>query len=151
MLETALIEPPHYPDPIVDACLNWLADERIVVTGIEEIVVSPSLGLGGKIDVVGYDYDGDVIVDWKTIDTKDKKFRPYTKDKTPLISSYSMMKFGTLSSKLWNVFVSRDEPGKIIPKLYTPEEIEFGWKKFELCYDLWTLDKGYDPRRESNE
>lgn len=49
MLEVALADPPHHPDPIVDACLDWLVEERIVVTGIEEIVVSPVLGLGERL------------------------------------------------------------------------------------------------------
>ena len=129
--------------------MEWLDEEEIRVKEVEGVFVSPTVGIGGKMDVAGLnDDDKAVIVDWKTIDTKDKKFRPYTKDKTPLLAAYSMGRFGTLDTDLWNVFISRDEPGKIIPKLYTKEEIEYGWNKFQLCYDLWVLDKNYDPRKE---
>ena len=155
MIEQCLISDGTYePDLIVDACVDWLHEEKIEWTGVEEIFVSPEVGIGGKIDVVDATSSGHplsnvgTIVDWKTIDTVSKKFRPYTKDKTPLLAAYAMGRFGTLEVDLWNVFISRDEPGKIIPKLYTPEEIEFGWQKFELCYYLWVLDKGYDPRKE---
>ena len=39
MLEQALIEPPHEPDPITDACLKWLREEDFEITGIEEVFV----------------------------------------------------------------------------------------------------------------
>jgi len=152
MIEQALLHPPHEPDPIVDACIEWMKENNIYPRGVEEIFVSPEVGIGGKIDLVDDMYGSahDVIVDWKTIDTVNKKFRPYTKDKTPLLAAYAMGRFGTLDDvDCWNVFVSRDEPGKIIPKLYTPEELEFGWRKFQLCYELWVLDKDYDPRKEA--
>ena len=89
-----------------------------------------------------------VIVDWKTIDTIGKKFRPYTDDKTPLLAAYAMGRFGTLDVDCWNVFVSRDEPGKIIPKLYTLEELEWGWTDFQNCYRTCAHRKRYDPRKE---
>ena len=129
---------------IIRSVLEWLSYEDIIPTGIEEVFVNKTIGIGGKIDVV--DRDKLTIVDWKTINTFDKEIRQYPKDKTPLLAAYSMGIFGTLDTKLWNVFISRDEPGKIIPKLYTKEEIEYGWKKFQLCYKLWIHDKGYDPR-----
>ena len=148
------IEASLYGDPfgeeyteIIKAVLDWLIEEGIKPTGIEEVFVSKDIGIGGKIDVVDDHKSDDLtIVDWKTIDTIGKKFNPYTKDKTPLLAAYSMGVFGTLDAKLWNIFISRDEPGKIIPKLYTKEEIEFGWKKFYYAYKLWTHEKGYDPR-----
>ncbi|MFA9496853.1 MAG: hypothetical protein ACERKS_13160 [Candidatus Bathyarchaeota archaeon] len=147
MIEQCLISDGTYePDLIVDACVDWLHETGIKWTGVEEVFVSPEIGIGGKIDVV--DDTVPAIIDWKTIDTRDKKFRPYTKDKTPLLAAYAMGRFGVLEVDCWNVFISRDEPGKIIPKLYTPEEIEYGWQKFELCYYLWVLDKGYDPRKD---
>ena len=145
------IEHALYGDPfdeeyteIIKASLDWLIEEGIKPTGIEEVFVSRDVGIGGKVDVV--DDNIPCIVDWKTIDTLNKKLNFYTKDKTPLLAAYSMGLFGTLDAKLWNVFISRDEPGRIIPKLYTPEEIEWGWKKFYFAYKLWTHEKGYDPR-----
>ena len=144
-IESVLLgDKPDKHKDILNSVFTWLALEDINPTGIEEVFVSKEYGIGGKIDVV-YE-DKLTIVDWKTIDTKDKEFRPYTKDKTPLLAAYSMGIFGTLDASLWNVFISRDEPGVIIPKLYTKEEIEYGWDKFKLCYELWVLDKSYDPR-----
>jgi hypothetical protein len=98
---------------IIESVQQWLFKESICYTGIEEVFVSNKYGIGGKIDLV--EDDRFTIVDWKTIDTKNKKFRPYTKDKTPLLAAYSMGRFNTLDADLWNVFISRDEPGLIIP------------------------------------
>jgi hypothetical protein len=135
----------NYMTFILDSIYDWLSKESIVLSGIEEVFVSNKYGIGGKIDLV---MDKPfTIVDWKTIDTKNKEFRPYTTDKTPLLAAYSMGRFNTLDANLWNVFISRDEPGLIIPKLYTREEVEYGWKKFQLCYNLWVHDKQYDPRK----
>jgi hypothetical protein len=145
-IEQALLNNPYEEQykEIITSVLHWLEEENISPTGVEEVFVSKDIGIGGKIDVV--DSDTLTIVDWKTIDTLGKKLNFYTKDKTPLMAAYSMGVFGTLDTNLWNVFISRDEPGKIIPKLYTREEIEFGWRKFYFAYKLWTHERGYDPR-----
>ena len=145
-IEQALNNDPYDKEykEIITSVLGWLVEENINVTGIEEVFVSKDVGIGGKVDVV--DNDHLTIVDWKTIDTLNKKVKYYTKDKTPLLAAYSMGLFNTLDTQCWNIFISRDEPGVIIPKLYTRDEIEFGWKKFYYAYKLWTHEKEYDPR-----
>jgi hypothetical protein len=140
-----------YPK-IVGAAVLWLKESGIEVDGIEQYFVNPFLGFGGMIDVVGVEFDVELesehpaIVDWKSIDTKGKRFHAYPKDKTPLLAAYAMGYFGTLDVKCWNVFLSRDEPGLVIPKLYSPDEMAWGWTKFQKCFDLWIMEKDYDPR-----
>jgi len=148
----------------VKAVLDWLIKEKITPTGIEQVFVNKGIGIGGMIDVV--DDNSMSIVDWKTIDTigrydgvyieKDsnriRRIDFHVKDKLPLIASYSMGIFDTLDNvNLWNVFISRDEPGVIMPRLYTKEEAEWGWKKFCYTYELWSHNNDYDPRRDGEE
>jgi len=142
---------------VVESAINWLFDDDeqgsdIYIeneSAVEKYFVNDELGFGGMIDLVGCDEGRPVIVDWKTIDTKGKRFNAYPKDKCPLLAAYAMGYFGTLEADCFNVFLSRDEPGVIIPMLYSEAEIATGWAKFQLCYELWVLDKGHDPRENN--
>jgi len=123
----------------------------IEVTGIEEHFTSAEHGLGGMIDVVGRSKTEDhrpVIVDWKTVTLKSNgEFKDtYPEDKLPLMAAYAMGYFGTLDCDCWNVFIGREKTAKIKPVLYTGAELEWGWKKFQHAYELWVMEKNYDPR-----
>jgi hypothetical protein len=153
-------------DEIVDAALEWLEETDIEVTGVEQYFVNHDLGLGGMIDVVGL-VDGEyiphpyniqcsreTIVDWKSTTTEgksDSQVTRYWKEKAALMSAYAMGYFGALDVDCWNIYLSRDEPGRIIPHNFTKEKIEFGWKKFQHCYELWVMDKGFDPRENGRK
>lgn len=133
---------------IVDAATLWLKDQPWSILDVEAIFTSPEVGIGGKIDLVATKDDGHpVIVDWKTTTTAGKSFNPYWTDKTPLLAAYAMGYFGGLDVECWNVFLSRDEPGVIFPVKYTENQIEWGFKKFAFCYELWVMENDYDPRK----
>jgi hypothetical protein len=145
-----------YP-AIVGEALNWLMCAGIEVTAVEEYFVNRELGFGGMIDVLGlkrseYDLIAEpAIADWKSTTTKgksDSAVTRYWKDKAPLVAAYAMGYYGSLDVECYNVFLSRDEPGRVIEHLFSPDELEFGWKKFQHYYELWVMDKDFDPREQ---
>ena len=145
----------HYtPNPDVDpritgAALDWLKEQNWAIEEVEAIFTNSEVGIGGKIDLTatrGYNPATFIIVDWKSINTAGKRFNGYPKDKTPLLAAYARGYFGDIDVECWNVFLSRDEPGLIFPEKYPQVSIEWGWKKFQLCYELWVMENDYDPR-----
>lgn len=137
-------------DPrITGAALDWLKAQDWAIEEVEAIFTNPVVGYGGKIDLTatkGYNPATFIIADWKSTNTKGKPLNGYPKDKTPLLAAYAMGFYGDLDVECWNVFLSRDEPGRIEPVKYSRDEIEWGWKKFQLCYELWVMENDYDPR-----
>jgi hypothetical protein len=150
VLQNLDYEPDRYVE-IVAAATEWLEQSGIEVTGIEKYFVNHELGLGGMIDVVSTD---PATVDWKSTTTKgksDAEVTRYWKDKAPLIAAYNMGYHEILHVPSWNIYLSRDEPGRIIPHKFDNDQLEFGWKKFQHCYELWVMDKGFDPRENGRK
>lgn len=140
---------PEVDPAIVHAAMTWIEPLIPHVTDVEAVFVNPWYGIGGKIDVVGKQDGIPFIIDWKSVNTKGKKFNGYPESKTPLLAAYAMGYFHTLEGKFWNVFLSRDEPGKIIPVLYQWDEIDEGWEMFLAVYKVWAKKNKYDPREEA--
>ena len=140
--------------PQVEAAINWLlTDEEngggyINIEAVEKYFVNRELGLGGMIDIVGTGNGRPVIVDWKTVDLKPNgDFKnTYPKDKLPLLAAYAMGNYGTLDVDCWNNFIARDPSAKLKAVRYDDDEILWGWEKFQHCYELWVMEKNFDPR-----
>jgi len=135
----------------VEAAVGWLYDgggAYIEIDGVEEHFVNKEYGFGGMIDIVGWstrDAHRPVIVDWKSTVFK-PGWKGYPKDKLPLLAAYAMGYCGTLEVDCWNVFLDRDSGNEFLPTLYTDKEIQWGWRKFLHCYELWVMEKDFDPR-----
>jgi hypothetical protein len=159
VLRCQLADPEDYPDVvdycnIVDAATDWLDNSGIEVLGIEKYFVNHEYGIGGMIDVEGLKDSRPAIVDWKSTTTEgksDNQIKRYWKEKAALIAAYAMGNFGTLAVDCWNIYLSRDEPGRIVPHFFDIEQRRIGWKLFKSCYQTWVIDKGFDPRKNGRK
>jgi hypothetical protein len=141
-------------NPIIRSALCWLWDSGIEVSGIEQYFVNHDLGLGGMIDVVGAESGRPAIVDWKSTTTEgksDEYIKRFWKEKAALIAAYAMGNFGTLAVDCWNIYLSRDDPGRIVPHFFDIKQRRIGWKLFKSCYETWVIDKGFDPRQNGRK
>ena len=139
-------------DPgIVDAVLGWMEEYRVTPLWVEKILISKTLGYGGKPDLVGsWRPEGIgrvVVVDWKSQKTTEgKPIRFYKKEWVPLLAAYGRLTGLTGVIDHISVVPSQTEPGRIDHRVWTPGEVEWGWIKFKMTRDLYFHDNGYDPR-----
>jgi hypothetical protein len=107
--------------------LNWATEKSFA---------SP-LGFGGKLDLSSSDGDG-VVIDFKT-----KEFTTETIDKATGYDEHVMqlsayrMGLDLPKARCANIFVSVIEPGLVVVKEWTQEELERGWKMFEALKTYW--------------
>lgn len=94
-------------------------------------------GFAGKTDLSA---DG-IIVDTKTkeMDVGDK---PAIYDSYPMQLAAYRVGLGMPDARGANLFVSRNNPGVVVVKEYTPEELDRGWKMFQLLKELFYAKTG---------
>lgn len=114
----------------------------------ERSFASP-LGYGGCLDFCTETHIGD----FKCVDSLEKKLDYH--ERCAQLASYSMGVHGKLV-RCANVFISTSEPGKYLLREWTPEELQYGWKLFCACFELYKVVNKFDPvlnaqhKQESN-
>jgi hypothetical protein len=109
--------------------LEWLTEKSFA---------SP-LGFGGKVDLCAMD----VVIDFKT-----KEFTSETVAKVTGFDEHCMQLaayrhgLDMPKSRCANVFVSVIEPGLVVIKEWTQEELERGWKMFDALKTYWYAKTG---------
>ena len=94
-------------------------------------------GFGGKLDLSSSDGDG-VVIDFKT-----KEFTSETIDKVTGYDEHLMqlaayrMGLQLPNARCANIFVSVNEPGLLVVKEWTQEELDRGWKMFDALLTFW--------------
>lgn len=130
---------------------RWWKDSGLVCDHTEVSFAHP-LGYGGRIDLIGHDRDGnDVILDWKTQDTKPDRPAGFYRDSFPIQLRAYAEGYASRSGKdltcprLISVVLSRSEPGRIEMMEWPSEEHGTYWRAFLGLFDWWKYENNYWP------
>lgn len=100
------------------------------------------LGYGGKCDLHARE-NGGIIVDFKT-----KEFSEGAKlgfDEQAMQLAAYREGFGMSEAQGINLFISVSEPGLVVAKHWTQEELNRGWEVFTHALEIWKAQKKYNP------
>ena len=126
---------------IIHHCITWLHTNFNGYTWSPERSFACEAGYGGKIDLVGESADNSVVIDYKfTAKLDEKKTVGYPNHYTQL-AAYA---FGLDKStaRCINLFIDSEKPGVIVPKEWTPQEVNTGWEVFKHLLEIWKLRRG---------
>lgn len=117
----------------VQAIDNWSGSRQ----WISERSFAHEAGYGGKCDLYCAE-DGGIVVDIKTKEFADPDKVIGYDDNLMQLAAYRVG-LGVPDARCANVFVSRNVPGLVVVKEWTPEECDTGWEMFAhlMCY--WQL------------
>lgn len=113
-----------------------------VTDWIPEQYFAHPLGFGGKVDL--HSPSTGIVIDYKgkSGDFSDKKQLAY--DQHWQLAPYRRgLKLPRAPGA--NIFFSRSHPGATTSRVWTPEEMDEGWRIFLATLELWKLLKKYDP------
>lgn len=103
------------------------------------------LGYGGAVDLPIYLGDG-IIIDFKTkdMDTAKAEGKLAYDDHIMQLAAYRMG-LGMPDAKLYNLFLSRDNPTVYQLHEWTEEEAQWGEMMFLSVFEVWKRMKRYEP------
>ena len=109
-------------------------------------------GYGGMIDL----HNDEFLIDWKTKDIDDIKKKMAYPEQAMQLAAYDHALedwdgMPLSGRRCINVFIDRQEPGKLVIYEWKPEDISLAWQKFQLLVKYWQLDKGYVPNINEEE
>jgi hypothetical protein len=102
------------------------------------------LGFGGKVDLHSSDGNG-VVIDFKT--------KEFTSDQVEKVQGYDehLMQLAAYrvgldlpNARCANVFVSVTEPGLVVVREWSQEDLERGWLMFESLLNYWYAKSGLE-------
>jgi hypothetical protein len=102
------------------------------------------LGFGGKVDLHSSDGNG-VVIDFKT--------KEFTSDQVEKVQGYDehLMQLGSYrvgldlpDARCANVFVSVTEPGLVVIREWSQEDLKRGWLMFESLLNYWYAKSGLE-------
>jgi len=92
---------------------------------------------GGKVDI-STEYNGGIILDFKTKDSEDiNKFKAYESHKQQLIAYGYGLKMP--KAQYGNIFLSALKPNILLLEMHG--DLTYYWNKFKLLLQYWHLDK----------
>jgi hypothetical protein len=130
-----------------------LNDLNIIVDKTETVVVNPTYGYGGTVDLIGKRAgDIHVIVDFKSKKTKEGE-EVEAQETHPLqIAAYmaAILKRDWSTIGEWNemiegynIYVSTTEIGRVEHITHNSYELFTAWNAFKHCVNLWEWRNGY--------
>ena len=156
-LEKLLTEgPQEVPEdmwPYVKPVQDWKAENYIIYTKVEQVVVNLTHGYAGKCDVFATmpGHKQPLVIDYKT---RRGDFGPSMKPhdgQGMQLAAYAVANWGEDMLKYVkgiNVYISSNEPGKI--HAHWHESLVPHWEAFKAACVLWRHMKNYDPRKDPN-
>ena len=142
------------PDIEMIARHAWLAICEDTGAGLHDFIPEATVcgdGYAGMIDL----HNDEFLIDWKTKDIDDIKKKMAYPEQAMQLAAYdrALFKSTPIGSRppsyrprrCINVFIDRQEPGKLVIHEWKPEDISLAWQKFQLLVKYWQLDKGYKP------
>jgi len=145
-------EVPDDLKPYVTAVESWRESKKLTFIERETILVNRERGFAGMCDVVALGAQGQQsIIDWKTRKTSEgKKVRSYETE-VMQIAAYAATRWGEeeiLKRRVYgaNVYVSRNEVGRVEVRAWSPGELFEAYQTFLSCHAIWRYLKNYDPR-----
>lgn len=113
--------------------LNWATEKSFAMNGF-----------GGKVDLHSKDGQG-VVIDFKT-----KEFTSETVDKAQGFDEHLMqlaayrVGLEIPEARCANVFVSVTQPGLVVVREWTQEDLARGWKMFSSLLEFWYAKSGLE-------
>ena len=138
--------------PFVQPITTWQESKGLRFIEREVILANVERGYAGMCDVVGLGADNQMfIIDWKTRKTDPKKKIKSYETEVLQVAAYAATRWGEqaiMDRKVHgaNVYVSRNEVGRVEVRAWKPEEIFGAYQTFLNCCHIWRYVKGYDPR-----
>ncbi len=132
--------------PFFDAFEKWNANEGGAVLWQEKTLVNQVWCYAGQADRLVEMLDGEYLDDFKTSAVKDKKKPPFYDNYPIQLAAYktALAKPGV---KCRSIVINTLEPEAPYVRVWSREELEEGWNKFKLCYEMFVSFKNYDPRQ----
>ncbi len=87
--------------------------------------------------------------DFKTSGVKDKAKPPFY-DNYPIQLAAYQTAWAQPGVRCRSIVINTLEPEQPYVRIWTPEEIEEGWERFKLCYEMFVSVKRYDPRKNKS-
>jgi len=135
--------------PWLETYIRWAQNRVIRVTAAEKTVVSKRWGFGGTIDLIAEvrGVRGLTLIDYKT--------QEYTGKKPDFRDSYchqlaAYRKTMRPNPQCISLVINRSTPLPIAEKIWSPKELQRGWRLFQAANALWQEEKKYEPTRESD-
>lgn len=130
--------------PVLDEL--YKACDGIPIAHTEKVVVNAAMGYAGTADVILADGR---IIDYKSKSFKGKDTVEPSKDHPMQLAAYFIAANGLAVPFLpcTNIYFCREEPGKIMVKTWTPDELEAAWQAFEHCCFIFRYMEEWDPRQ----
>lgn len=128
--------------PYLEAVYKQVDKHFGTMTWAVEKSFGSELGFGGKIDLHSADGEG-VVIDFKT-----KEFTSESLDKAKGFDEHVMqlaayrMGLKLPKARCANLFVSTVEPGLVVVREWSEEELERGWNMFSSLKDYWYAKSG---------
>ena len=131
--------------PFYDAFRKCDTIEGGAVIWQEKTLVNSVCGYAGQADRLIETMDGNYLDDFKTSAVKDKKKPPFYESYPIQLAAYHTA-LAQPGVKCRSIVINTLEPEPPYVKVWTREEIEEGWRRFKLCYEMFVSLKHYDPR-----
>lgn len=140
--------PPYAP--FYEKWVEWFNASNIKAVALEQVVVSNAFGYAGRMDHLLMVNGEITIADTKTRSVKNGKPAWYDEQAMQLAAYSRCLPTITLPAptQYMSIIVNRDAPEAPYVKFWETDEIELGWKRFRACFEVWKLQKNYDPCRQ---
>lgn len=141
---TLEVDPKHPAAEWLRHYRDWYQANTLGLRWTEKILVQPEWGYAGTADLlIEHAVHGLTLVDLKTTKVKaSEKAKPY-KSWCYQLAAYRRALGEPV--KCMNLIVNSNEPSPPIEHVWPEDEIERGWRAFESAWNLWVIEKGYDP------
>jgi hypothetical protein len=134
---------------------DWFQANCVRVVWTERVLVSSELGFAGTADLlVEHQSYGLTLVDYKTQGVKPG---PGGRPSAPRVYGSWCQQLAAYRRAIgkpiacMSVIVNSTEPSELVERPWTEEELRAGLESFEAALVIWRNEKGYDPRRASNQ
>jgi hypothetical protein len=131
---------------------DWYQANARALRWTEKVLVQQEWGYAGTADLlIDHAVHGLTLVDLKTMKGASRtgqsgaaapKPKPY-KSWGYQLAAYRHALGEPV--RCMNLIVNSNEPSVPIEHLWSEEDVERGWRAFEAAWQLWVIEKGYDP------
>lgn len=123
---------------------DWFQANARVLRWTEKVLIQPEWGFAGTADLlIEHATHGLALVDFKTTKLKPGvKFTPYKSWCYQLAAYRRALGEPVLCM---NLIVNSCAPSAPMEHVWSEDEMDRGWRAFEAAWNLWVLEKGYDP------
>lgn len=132
--------------PFFDAFVKWDNNEGGAPIWQEKTLVNSVWAYAGQADRLVEKLDGVCLDDFKTSAVKDKS-RPPFYDNYPIQLAAYRTAWAQPGVKCRSIVINTLEPEAPYVRVWSPEELDEGWHRFKLCYEMFVSLKKYDPRK----